>query len=601
MLESPEACASGGGTPDAAGGVDAGQCDPGCKTPQFNTPCCAEILPTGPNGEFELNCKFNFPNCDAFSGTDQSQCVTTNGGADCVPRSSLTTTGAHTTPAPTTGRACCAEITGNNGVFTASCVQNPTTADQCVNPTLSALYCDSDCFLRSGCCQSPASGGGDPTCTSNADPVQCISQAGGHFTTDADFCGEDCQGSKCCVTKTYTPQYSYVDGDKFPDGMYDESDSCSAGPVHQNQCNNDNVPDNVIQVWGQSNCCFHTTMAATTLGQTTIAATTIAATTMAAATTPQPTTAAGCVQRFGDQDFVTEPVNSQFASIGAHQLTTSHVAVTIDGQVLSLSIYVQQLPSPPTKIALGLYTNNAGSPDTLLGQTAAFTVSALGWATAPIAKPLHLTNDLYWIAATAAGTVTFSATLGDFGNEVAYGMGSDDELTMPDTWIVDPSRNGPFGGYTLSTYVTVESDSCVTTGARTTAPAIGSTMAATTAAATTPAPTTGTVHSGTTLGATTAAHTTPQPTTAQQSTTGTVHSGTTTAGLTTTQHTGMTTQVRIYRCRVRNVLTYSTCTLYCSLSRSRSRSRPRRRSRRARRRSARISRAAPMRSRPRAS
>jgi len=211
------------------------------------------------------------------------------------------------------------------------------------------------------------------------------------------------------------------------------------------------------------------------------------------------TTAASCVMaRFGDQSTGTTAANAS-----AHVAVASQLTVGVDGTARQLSVYLVHSSALPFVIVLGLYSDEGGTPNTLLASTALSQVTAHGWQTATLSAPVDVqAGTVYWLAVLADAAIGIGTVSTGPSTEIAYDTSIGTSLELPPHW----SGTQPPLLYELSTYVTVDVGACTT--AHTTAPLThsstgGTTLPSTgsshssTGGQTTPAPTGTTTHSST--------------------------------------------------------------------------------------------------------
>ena len=121
------------------------------------------------------------------------------------------------------------------------------------------------------------------------------------------------------------------------------------------------------------------------------------------------------------------------------------VTFTEDGKILSISIYHN---GGLDNMLLGVYSDNSGSPSTMLGKTASTVVSSVeGWQTVPLMTPIDVTTGetiwLSWVFQNNPG--------------VRYAIGKPARAQSPDSWTGDmPTLFGAstFANYRYSIYCT---------------------------------------------------------------------------------------------------------------------------------------------------
>ena len=141
-------------------------------------------------------------------------------------------------------------------------------------------------------------------------------------------------------------------------------------------------------------------------------------------------------------------------NINAGDIKAYKYTLSVPGTVVSLSIYIASYAAG-AKIRVGVYSDSAGAPNTLVAGGDEWTVNATGWKTITLATPVYFAAADYWIsflnektpgtaiglkATTPAGTQRFKATTND---------------TMPATWPSGDSSSSYNDSFYM-TYVQIE-------------------------------------------------------------------------------------------------------------------------------------------------
>ncbi|HVC80368.1 MAG TPA: choice-of-anchor R domain-containing protein, partial [Chloroflexota bacterium] len=134
----------------------------------------------------------------------------------------------------------------------------------------------------------------------------------------------------------------------------------------------------------------------------------------------------------------------------ANRLTGSSFRAPVNGAVVNALSADLGPASSGDQIALALYSDLAGTPNTLLASSALTTVSGGGWHTLAIPPTILAGNTTYWIVYNASGSNDNLYYIGNGGGYAAY-TGAVSFGAMPTTWPGSAGYGAP--GYLL--YATI--------------------------------------------------------------------------------------------------------------------------------------------------